>query len=205
MEKEIWVVIISGIFTSIVAPFVVKLVERMRPPPPPSLFPGRPRWSLMFLQAEIGGIVGGILGYLVVYPLIFSPCPLFAPTRIEITSPVSGSKVSRLTTIQGTACHLPNNKELWILVISQGITAYYPQQGPVIVTNDGKWTSSVYVGLDDPVDVGREFVLVAVLADNAGSAAIRQYFSQASTSGQIGLEPLPGGIQLITQVQVIRK
>jgi len=205
-NNEIWLTIISGVFTSVISPIItpvfVKLSERIRKLPP-NRQTTVPRQ--IFLQAGVGGVIGVALGYFVISPIILAPCPPFAPTRIEITSPISGDSVSRLTTIQGTACHIASNEELWLLVIPQGVTAYYPQQGPVVIVNDGTWTSSAYVGLDDPRDVGRGFVLVAALADNAGNTALRQYFAQASTVGQPGLEPLPHGLRLITQIQVTRK
>src|SRR5437016_1557054 len=82
------------------------------------------------------------------------------------------SAVQRLVTVQGASCHIPHGKELWLLVVPEGVTAYYPQAGPVVVSNDN-WSASAYVGVDKPSDNGRGFLLIAALADQSGSAAIR--------------------------------
>jgi hypothetical protein len=88
--------------------------------------------------------------------------------------------------------------------VPEGVTSYYPQAGPVVISDDGKWSTSAYIGLDNPSDVGKGFVLIASLANMEGSTAIRAYFTQSGPDF-IGLDPLPQGIQLITQVQIVRK
>jgi len=207
MDKEIWVTIISGIFGSVVAPLMPHLAKRIlgKKDDTDSSDDSDSKRLHISLQAGGGGIIGVLVGYFLISPIVLSPCPPFAPTRVDITSPVSGMSVPRLVTVQGTACHIPVDADPWVLVVPEGVTAFYPQAGPVVVTSDGQWSASAYIGLDDPIDVGRGFVIIAALTDHAGSTAIREYFAQDSTEGYVGLEPLPGGIRLVTQVQVVRK
>jgi hypothetical protein len=127
------------------------------------------------------------------------PCP--SGPDVKITTPTADSQVPLLTTVQGTICQLPPTMDLWVLIVPDGVSAYYPQTGPVIVTT-GIWSTSAHVGLD--TDVGKGFTLIAALADPGGSAAIQTYFNQSGPDFK-GLDPLPGGIQLLAQVHVVRK
>ena len=206
MDTQIIVAIIAGLFGAVVTPLTTQVaipaLKRRRKDRPIENKPERPLPT--FLHAGIGGVVGVLLGYFLISRIFVPPCPPFAPTRVTITSPVSGTSVPRLVTVQGTACHIPNGRELWLLVVPEGVTGYYPQTGPIMISSDGNWSASAYVGLDAPIDIGRGFVLIAALADQQGSAAIRTYFAQSGPEFK-GLEPLPEGIQLMTQVRVIRK
>jgi len=210
MDTQVVVTLITGVFGAVITPciaqVVIPLVRKALKLDGTEVFPGiRPKKPLpIFLQAGAGGIIGVLLGYLVVSPVALSPCPPFAPTSVTITSPASGGSVPRLVIVQGTACHIPQDKELWLLIVPEGATGYYPQAGPIVISSDGRWSTSAYMGLDDPVDIGRGFVLIAALADQKGSAAIRPYFAQSGQEFK-GIEPLPQGIQLMTQIQVIRK
>lgn len=193
MDTQVVVALITGLFGAVITPLMIQVaipVIKERLP--------------VFLQAGIGGVVGVLLGYFLISPVFVSPCPPFSPTKVAITSPVSGASVPQLVTVQGTACHVPNERELWLLVVPEGVTAYYPQAGPIVISSDGNWSTSAYVGLDDPVDVGRGFVLIAALADQQGSAAMRGYFAQSGPEYK-GLEPLPQGVQLMAQVRVVRR
>ena len=82
-----------------------------------------------------------------------------------------------------------------------GVTAYYPQPGPVILSSGGDWSVSATIGRDTPADVGRGYVLVTALADQEGNAALHAYIAQSNNNG---LQSLPKGIQLMSQVHVRR-
>ncbi|GIK55251.1 MAG: hypothetical protein HND44_22930 [Chloroflexi bacterium] len=202
MDTQIIVAIVTGLFSAVITPLTAQVIIPAFKSSPIESKPKRP--LLTFLQAGVGGIAGVLLGYFLLSPFFVSPCPPFASTRVDITSPVSGTSVPRLVTVQGTACHIPNGKELWLFVVPEGVTAYYPQTGPVVISSDGNWSASAYAGLDDPIDIGKGFILIAALADQQGSAAIRGYFAQSGSEFK-GLEPLPQGIQIMAQVRVIRK
>lgn len=206
MDTQIIVAIITGLFGAVITPLTTQVaIPALKRPRKDRPMESKPERSLpTFLHAGIGGVIGVLLGYFLISPISVSPCPPFAPTRVTITSPVSGTSVPRLVTVQGTACHIPNGKELWLLIVPEGVTGYYPQTGPVMISSDGNWSASAYVGMDDPVDIGRGFMLITALADQQGSATIRTYFAQSGPEFK-GLEPLPQGVQLMIQVRVIRK
>jgi hypothetical protein len=207
MDPVIIAAVIGGIFGVVIAPIVDQVLipfirMKFSIPRGGGIKPVRPHrkpW-IIFLQAAIGGVIGVLLGYFLVSSLVLSPCRPFAPTSVTITFPVESSKVPLLATFQGDACNIPQDKELWLLVVPEGMTSYFPQPGPVVVSSDGKWTAIAYIGQNNPVDVEKGFVVYVALADQKGSASIRAYF----TSGYKPLEPLPEGIQLIRQVRVVR-
>lgn len=205
MDTQILVAIITGLFGGFITPLTTKVIipaiTRKKEGGPAGTTTTPPG---IYIQAIVGAAVGMLLGYFLIGRVLVSPCPPLGPTSVSISSPVAGSSIPRLVTVQGSACHLSKGEELWLLVVPEGVTAYYPQMGPIVISDDGTWTASVYAGLDDPVDVGRGFVLTAAIADQQGSAAIRTYFSQTGTDYK-GLEPLPQGIRLMTQTRVIRK
>jgi uncharacterized membrane protein YeaQ/YmgE (transglycosylase-associated protein family) len=198
MDAEILATVITGVFGAIVTPLVkdvlVPLLRHRR----------INRESLKtFLLAIVGGAIGVILGYFVVRPF-FTPCSPLATTYVEISAPATGSTVPRLVIVEGKTCNLKKGEELWLFIQPAGTASFYPQHGPIEITDNGKWTSSIYIGLDDPTDTGRGFLIVAVLADASGSEAIRVYFTQSGSS-YIGLEPLPPGVRIASYVQVVRK
>jgi hypothetical protein len=212
MNSEIIAALITGLFGALVTPFVTLVLVPMlkKSPkseasegtsrkPSPSSQPGK-----IALLAGLGGVCGIVLGYFLISPFFASPCPPFTPTSVHITSPVDGSNVSQMVTVQGTTCHIPEEEEVWLLVLPEGVTAYYPQAGPVVITSGGDWSVSGYIGIDSPADSGRSFTLIAAIADSQGSTAIHSYFSQSGPD-YTGLDPLPQGIQLMSQIRVIRK
>ena len=126
------------------------------------------------------------------------------PASITITTPTNGSKVPMLTSVEGTASGIPKDEGLLILIMPDGTTAHHPQsEHPIEVPIDGKWISSIRVGIDS--DKGLGFTVSVALADQEGKAAIEKYFKEAKASGNFnGLDPLPKGIRLISQIRIIR-
>ncbi len=211
MAPEITASIIAGIFGAFITPVFAKWVgsaakrrAAIAPAGESVAFVSPPVFSNSTFLSIFGGLMGVLLGYFLIGRLIASPCPPFSPAVVQIASPTEGTKVSRIVTVQGSSCHIAKNEELWLLVLPEGVTAYYPQAGPVNTISDGAWSASVYAGVDDPVDIGRGFLLVAAVTDHQGSAAIHSYFSQNGPDYS-GLEPLPQGIKLLSQVRVVRK
>ncbi|MEW5939672.1 MAG: hypothetical protein AB1750_08430 [Chloroflexota bacterium] len=201
MDPQILSALITGVFGAIVTPLAAQaLIPRLVK----SRGDAKPSSTSLYLRSGIGGVVGVLVGYFLIGGWIKSPCPPFSPTSVTIASPVEGASSARLITVQGSACHLENDEELWLLVVPEGVTAYYPQMGPIVISSDGTWSASAYLGLDDPIDSGKGFMLIVAIADQQGAAAIRTYFSQAEGDYR-GLEPLPQGIKLAAQVRVVRK
>jgi len=158
------------------------------------------------IWAGIGGVLGAFVGYFLVTFLFLSPCAPLAPTSITITTPVEGGNASQSTIVRGTACHIPPNKKLWLFVTQGGVTLYYPQPGgPIQVSSDGKWNRAAFLGQPGSIDVGKEFVVYATLVDGEGEVPIQHFFDVGQRSGKfIPLDPLPEGIDIVSQVRVIR-
>jgi hypothetical protein len=159
---------------------------------PPSSRPKRKRGLLLAGLLVVLLIVGGTTFAIMRLPP--------APPSVVITYPTHGSPVSIKTIIQGTASSIPNTDELWVLIVPDGLTAYYPQEpGPVEVRSDGKWSSNATVG--QAQDSGRGFTVFAALVNQEGSPAIHAYVSGSDVNG---LDPLPRGVQLMQKVHVVR-
>ncbi len=231
--EDILKVIIVCLFGSIVTPLVTNAIKnsnkrrRMIPdrdqegksglnqPETPAKIPGErkrvrmSRWITFGLWALIGGIIFGLLMYFLTEPTFISSCPFFASTNVTITSPASDDRIPNQITVQGTACNIPQDKGLWLLVTVEGIGGYFPQGDtanprPIVVRNDGTWSVAAYIG--SSADTGRKFSLIPALVDQndiEAKDAIQAYFMQ---SGPVykGIEPLPGGIQLMPSISVIR-
>ncbi|HET7463758.1 MAG TPA: hypothetical protein VFJ82_21060 [Longimicrobium sp.] len=210
MSKDIMVPVVAGLFGAVITPLVAQVMvpwlRRMlgidREPAAAGAAKRRRRKSKSPLWPVAGGVAGVLLGVLVVSPMMSSACPPFAPTGVRITSPAEASTVSRLVTVQGTSCHVPRGQQLWVIVLPQGVSAFYPQTGPVVVSG-GRWSASAYVGLDS-VDAGRGFQIIAALADRQAHGVIQGYFTQARGNFG-GLPSLPSGTQVMSQVQVVRR
>ncbi|MGZ3615773.1 MAG: hypothetical protein ACXWOL_02560 [Ktedonobacteraceae bacterium] len=169
----------------------------------------RPVVILLAAVAIISLIMGGVLGYFFIAVPVVKSCGPFVPTSVTITSPASDSKVSSQILIQGTACHIPQDKELWLLVTVEGVSGYFPQGNaanphPIMVRSDGTWSVTAYLG--GSADIGKKFVLIPALVDQndkEAKDAIQTYFQQTGPA-YVPIDPLPSGIQLMSQVSVVR-
>lgn len=211
--SSVWLDIIKiavqSLIGAVIGPLVARLVAQLRRPSDggnntvPARRKPRGFWRYLVVPAVIGAIVLGVLGYVSVKPTPPFPCPWLASPNALIISPADRSVVPQLTIVQGTACHIPQDRELWLLVAAAGVPGYYPQNGPIIVSSDRKWSASAQLGQAGSVDVGRGFVLYTALADQGGRAAILSYF--ASAPNFTPLNPLPAGIQLLDQIAIVRE
>jgi hypothetical protein len=123
------------------------------------------------------------------------------PPKVTITSPADGSKVPMVVLVQGTAFNIPSDKDLWVFVEAGG--GFFPQGNaqnprPVMVSTDGKWNVTAYVGL--PSQVGEQFILAAALADKDGTARIKANLALGTFPPLDSMD----GISIITQVSVVR-
>jgi len=124
---------------------------------------------------------------------------------VRITSPTNGSTVDQITLVRGTVSNILNGEELWVIVVPGGVSAYYPQQGPVVITGN-EWSASAAVGDTSSHNHGLGFTLIIALADQNGSAVIRAYLDQVNKTGLYpGIPSLPDGVFPKDQVHVIRK
>lgn len=190
---------VSSLIGGAITAFLARLVHGRISPP--KIKPGV---NSVILWALLGALVVGSAAYFLIRPTFMSPCPVFASTDAPITTPTDGSVVSQSIIVRGTACHIPQGNQLWLLVMAEGVTGYYPQSGPIVASSDGKWSASAFLGGTDSADSGRAFVLYTASVDQGGSAAtaIQNYF--ASSPDFRPISPLPDGIHLLSQVQVVR-
>ena len=137
--------------------------------------------------------------------------PMLAPLpspSVTITSPRDGSQVSTSAIVQGTASNIPQDEELWLFIVPDGVTAYFPQPGPIKVLSGGKWSEFAFIGSpSDPSGTGYMLILALVgKNDTTAQEATRAYFLQPSgTNPYIGIDPMKlTGIQVMTQVRVVR-
>jgi len=204
----IYVALITGIFTGIVTPFVNYYIESRRTSGPGTIHP-RIRWLDVYIvrrrSATIGLVAGAVAGFVIAL-FVTSPCPPLVPTRIQITDPVDSGTMLRMADVKGTACHVPQDRRLWLVALPEGASVYHPQAGPVEIVSDGSWLVTAPEGLYDPVGVGRRFTMIAVLADSKASSDLKDYLDKAKSTGRyLGLDKLPDGAVRYHQVTVTRK
>jgi hypothetical protein len=202
----IYVALITGIFSGIVAPLVNYYIEvqrtriRYRAPIRLTDF-----YVVRWRSATIGLVAGAVAGFVIAL-FVTSPCPPLVPTRIRITDPVDNGTMLRMADVKGTACHVPKDRRLWLLALPEGASVYHPQAGPVEIVSDVNWLATAPDGLYDPIGVGRRFILIAVLADSKASSDLKDYLDKAKSTGRYpGLERLPDGAVRYHQVIVTRK
>jgi len=207
--SAIWVLIFGG-------KGLIEIFTRKPPPGPgPPPIPPAGRLDSIFRRVKkikrstLLNVILAIVVLVVSSLFLGLPCPPFAPTSVTITSPASNSGVSNQITVQGTACHIPAGKELWLLVTVGGVSGYFPQGDatnprPITVESDGTW--SVAATLGTPADIGKKlkFTLIPALVDQNDTEAenaIHNYFKQSGV--YVGIQPLPSGIRLMSPISVI--
>jgi hypothetical protein len=214
MSKELLTPIVVGLIGAVIAPLVaqvavpwVRRLIRLDPASAPAekkrRRPSR-RGRGMLVAAAVGGLVGVAVGYFAILPIASSPCAPLAPTAVQLAAIAPGSTAHRLATVHGSSCHIPRESELWLLVVPEGLTAYYLQPGPIIPTESGSWSASVYLGSEGSVDAGKTFLVIAAIADKDGAAALRSHLARPG-SETAGIEPLPPGVQMMSEVRIVRR
>ena len=129
---------------------------------------------------------------------VASPAP-----HAHIISPANGGKVAMVVKARGTASQLKG--KLWLVVYSPVVYRYYPQSGPVTVSRTGKWSGVVYFGIVT-THRGEPYILLAVQASPAASAAMKHYLDVGKRTGKWpGLIAMPRGSLPLASVHVTRK
>jgi hypothetical protein len=188
-----------GILQWLLPPFVVKGKTR----------PGKLKGFLQSLKKRAFPIYITIVILLLLANVIlyFVKLPGSSPS-ITITSPQKGSHVPIDVVVEGTASGIPQDKQIWLLVVPAGTAGYFPQNGPVVVSAEGNWTANADLGGKDSNDVGREFVLYTALVgqnDREAQDAFSNFFKHGKQTGSyLPIDPLPKGIQLVSHITVVR-
>ena len=108
-------------------------------------------------------------------------------------------EVPREIAVVGTCGELPSGWEIWVCVLAPNMR-YYPQREP-IENKDGWRLDNVGIGLDRPDEIGKQFSICAVLANEKAS----EEFYEDATKYHVGLTSLPSGAVICDQVIVVRK
>jgi hypothetical protein len=123
--------------------------------------------------------------------------------KVKIILPVDNDTVPIPLRVKGTYQNLSQEQQLYIIVYSTDVARFYPQLNPVMKESGNIWSSDVLVGLDR--DVGRKFVIYAVLANKAAKDELDIYINQVQdTNDSRGLKRLPEGADICSHVSVQR-
>lgn len=164
-------------------------------------------WYWFFIGLTVGLGIGAIA---VTVTLWFVQRPFPPPTPTvkitalrfntdEFTSLESEVGVPREITVVGESAEVPNNWHIWICVLPIDVGRYYPQREPI--RPDTNWElTNVYIGESDLADIGKRFIVCAVLANGDASGILYQHAQEIFT----GMESLPPGAAIYDQVVVIR-
>jgi hypothetical protein len=141
-----------------------------------------------------------------------TPTPILTTTgttsqglAISISSPSNGGNVGKNITVQGIARGLPNDQTLWLIVVPKSITPtrYYPVNTSIPVPSDGTWSKAAFIGSDN--DVGQQFDIKLVSANQTADSAFMAYFATGASTGVYpGMLTLPQGTTNQSSVTVTR-
>src|SRR6266536_2472251 len=100
------------------------------------------------------------------------------PTRPRKGRPRGGRPVTSVITVEGTSANILAGQTIWIVVAPAGASYLYPQTGPAVVQDNGRWLSTnVRLG------GGRDFDILAVLADKQGASEFQHYLTAGGNRG----------------------
>ena len=124
--------------------------------------------------------------------------------KVKIILPLDNQTVPIPLRVTGTYQNLSPEYKLYIIVYSTDVARYYPQLNPIMEQSDNTWSCDVLVGLDR--DVGRKFVIYAVLANKDAQKDLDIYINQVmDTNDSRGLKALPKGAEKCSFVRVQRE
>ena len=165
------------------------------------------KWTYFFCGLGVGlsvaAIVIGFMQWLMPQPIAL-PAPTVKITAlrfnsIEVAHLLPEAGVPYEITVIGQSQNLPNKSHLWICVFPTDTGRYYPQREPVQA--DANWElKSVYIGRVGSLDLGKRFIICAVLADEEATSILSRYAELIPS----GIESLPSGAAIHHQVAVIR-
>lgn len=88
----------------------------------------------------------------------------------RINTPAADTTVRMEQIVSGTVGDVPAGNKVWVVV---QIGVFYPQDGPMNVLPDGRWTGTAFVGATG--DAGKTFVLHVVETGPEGTAQFGDY------------------------------
>lgn len=125
-------------------------------------------------------------------------------TEVKITEPTAGSPIELREVVKGTSRKIPAGQIIWVVIYSQAVGRYYPQNDPADVQANGAWASLCYLGVDQ--DAGKKFDIIVVLANKEAQDAFKAYLTKARDQKTWpGLEKIPDPGVIYDRVTVVRK
>jgi len=167
--------IMTGIATIITAVVRIKIIKKP-PPTAPKKMDKRPPKKLWFFS--ILPIILGVFAIsLAVVPRIIPP----SPPSIKITSPEDKANVPQEIMVEGyTTKELPENRYLYIAVQWAGRWwLQYSNVTPVYSQMNKRWEFCTPATIGKEDDVGKTFIIVAVLVDAAIRKRFQSWFQQS--------------------------
>ena len=134
-----------------------------------------------------------------------TPTPSSTPEpAVKITTPSEGSYVGTTQLVSGTSQNIPAGYEIRVMIYSQGIDRYYPQDKPADIGINGDWTKYVFIGNES--DAGKQFDIVVMLADEKAQEYLDDYIEDCIEKGNYpGLETLSEGLSEHDRITVTRQ
>ena len=137
-----------------------------------------------------------------------APEPESVPSKLEITQPVDGDTISMVTTFKGISPELPAGSTIWIcsLPANEFIIHWQATTFRMVQESGLRWQASVWVGTDSPIETGREYQILAVVADERATQELQAFREKCEAAG-IGpiMLNLPEGTEIHAQITVIRE
>ena len=135
--------------------------------------------------------------------------PESVPSKLEITQPVDGDTVSRETTFKGISPELPAGSTIWISDFTYERFYLLGRQATTfrMVQESGlRWQAHAWIGTDSPTDIGKEYQILAVVADERATQELQAYREKCEATGIYpGMVNLPEGAEVHAEITVIRK
>jgi hypothetical protein len=131
--------------------------------------------------------------------------PLMPPASStgKVTVPVANDLVRSEQIVSGSVANVPPGHTVWVVV---QVGRHYPQDGPLRVLPDGRWTTTAFIGR--PTDVGKTFVVHLVETGPDGTAQFQSYLKYGRDTAEfpgIFLEDLAADIRFLDSVSVTRE
>lgn len=148
---------------------------------------------------------GGTTSDSVRFSVTAPPMPVPMPTRlIEIAEPHDAAIVPQEIRVRGTFGELPLGTDIWTVVYIDGL--YWPQRraDQFLIGNVPTWQSTVWIGTAE--DKGKQFDVLAVLADKETDDLFAEWLSKGEVTGEYpGLPALPAEATIYDKITVVRR
>ena len=160
-----------------------------------------PQWYSKYGRSIIWKILSAVFFIAFIVSLLL---PMTKHTDVRITFPSNQAYVEQTETIEGTSQNISKRDVIWIVVFSQAVGRFYPQNNPAEIEMKGDWSSLVYFGV--AVDSGKKFDILAITANQTVQNAFNSYLSTAKNkSNWPGLIQLPTDAKIYDRITVTRK